>query len=411
MLAVSRAALAGPYARLQMCSFFSNTADGVRAAAVPLLLASTSASPLLVSAGAAATMLPWLLCSLHAGHIIDRYGSSRVFWAAQAARGLVIVPLALTLFAGMSGWLLVGFAFALGVLEVFVDTSATTLLPAVVPREQLVSANARLYGIEVVMNTFVGVSIGAWMFGLGPAVPILAMLGLFLVAALLARSLHGEPHTSSETADEPTAASLLDGLRHVARHKTLLALAIITSIANFSIGGSESLLVLLVARLPGTTELDYGFSFVALSLGALLGFSLIDRLKRRFGDAPVLRGALALIVLALTGVVLARSFWMLAVAMGLLGLALTLWGVIAVAFRQQVVPPAVLGRVNAFYRMVAFGSTPVGCLTAGAMAERVGFGPTYAVLIAIVAIGALLLLPSISQRRLDQLRGESACAS
>jgi len=359
----------------------------------------------MVSAGAAATTLPWLLCSLHAGHIVDRYRARHVFWLALAGRAVVVSTLVVALLAGIAGWVLVAFAFVLGVLEVFAETAATTLLPSVVAREHLVAANARIYGIEVVMNTFVGISLGAWLFGLGPTVPFAAMLALCVLAAILATTL-GRDTAADEPAGSISASGVLDGVRYVLRHRLLLTLAIITSIANFSIGGGESLLVFLVKALPDTTELHYGFAFVALSAGSLVGFPAVTRLKRRFGDAVVLRGAIGLILACLVGLVLASAFWLVAISMGLLGLALTLWGVIAVALRQEIVPTSILGRVNAFYRMIAFGSAPIGSLASGALAQAAGLSTAYVVLIAMVVLG-VALLPRVGQRWIDRARAEA----
>ena len=42
--------------------------------------------------------------------------------------------------------------FALGTAETLFDTAAVSILPAVVPREQLARANGRLLGVQMVAN-------------------------------------------------------------------------------------------------------------------------------------------------------------------------------------------------------------------------------------------------------------------
>ena len=54
-----------------------------------------------------------------------------------------------------------------------------------------------------------------------------------------------------------------------------------------------------------------------------------------------------------------------AVVAGLLaaqGFGVTMWNVVTVSLRQQVVPARLLGRVNSVYRMLGWGLMPVGAL-------------------------------------------------
>ena len=48
------------------------------------------------------------------------------------------------------------------------------------------------------------------------------------------------------------------------------------------------------------------------------------------------------------------------------------WNVITVSFRQRVVPEQLLGRVNAGYRLVAWGTIPLGAALGGYLGSRFG---------------------------------------
>ena len=51
-------------------------------------------------------------------------------------------------------------AFIIGAGEAFFDTNAQSILPALVGRDRLVTANGRLFAAETVMNSFVGPPVG-----------------------------------------------------------------------------------------------------------------------------------------------------------------------------------------------------------------------------------------------------------
>jgi hypothetical protein len=63
--------------------------------------------------------------------------------------------------------------------------------------------------------------------------------------------------------------------------------------------------------------------------------------------------------------------------------------VIAVSHRQRVVPDRLLGRLNAAYRLLAYGALPVGALCAGVLARYAGIRAPY--LAGAALVGALAL--------------------
>ncbi len=96
--APSRAAPAAPaatrlgraYWRLWWANAISSTGDGAFVAALPLLAVTITRDPRLISVVAAATYLPWLLLSLPAGAVVDRYDRATLMWRAQAVQAAAL---------------------------------------------------------------------------------------------------------------------------------------------------------------------------------------------------------------------------------------------------------------------------------------------------------------------------------
>jgi hypothetical protein len=75
------------------------------------------------------------------------------------------------------------------------------------------------------------------------------------------------------------------------------------------------------------------------------------------------------------------------------GFVTTMWNIVTVSLRQQVVPAEFLGRVNGVYRMLGWGLSPLGALTGGLVAHELGLRAGYPVAGALRGIALLVALP------------------
>ena len=152
---IAPARLGRDFRWLLASSWTSNIGDGIALAAAPLLIASMTSSPILVASGAILQFLPWLIFGLHAGAIADRLNRRMLVIAGNALRGVVILGVVIFLITGTANIAIVLVAaFIYGTAEVFVDTSAQTLLPMMVNSEDLGVGNTRLQAGYLVANQF-----------------------------------------------------------------------------------------------------------------------------------------------------------------------------------------------------------------------------------------------------------------
>jgi len=137
----------------------------------------------------------------------------------------------------------------------------------------------------------------------------------------------------------------------------------------------------------GLSNAGYGTLLASLGIGALLGTWLAVPVERRLGRArtlalSVVLGAGSLIVPLVTANAVAVG-----ASMVVGGLEIVLWNVITVSLRQRISPDHLLGRVNACYRLVGWGTMPLGALVGGLVAETLGLRVVFA-----LAAGAVLVL-------------------
>ena len=86
------------------------------------------------------------------------------------------------------------------------------------------------------------------------------------------------------------------------------------------------------------------------------------------------------------------------------GLSIVLWNVITVSLRQRITPDRLLGRMNAAYRLVGWGTMPIGAALGGFLAELLGLRGTFMVSAAL-ALATLAGFRVVTERSIAQAEG------
>ena len=143
--ATVRAPLGAGFARLWTAAIASNLADGLGRTAVPLIATTLTRDPALIAGVAAVAYLPWLLFGIPAGVLLDRVDRRFAMAVANSLRFAVATVLAVLITTdSLTIWLLYACVLAFGLGETVFDNATTTVVPALVTRDQLDRANGRM---------------------------------------------------------------------------------------------------------------------------------------------------------------------------------------------------------------------------------------------------------------------------
>jgi MFS family permease len=366
-----------------VASGFANLADGVFQVALPLLAVQLTRSPLLIAGVNLAARLPWLL-ALVAGALADRLDRRQTMVRVNLVRTVLLAGLALAVVTDLATLpMLYAVALLLGMAETLFDTSAQSLLPAIVAREDLTRANSRLFAVELVANTFVGPPLGGLLAAAGlavamgaPAVAYLAGAGCLALIAGGFRATGAAPAGTTRLRDE-----IAEGAGFVWRHPVLRPLAIMLGVQNMAFAAVFSVFVLFAVE-PGPMGLSkagYGILLATLGVGSLLGTWLAVPGERRLGPVRTLVLSVVLSAASLVTYLLTTSPVLVGASLAVSGVAMVLWNVVTVSLRQRITPDRLLGRMNAAYRLVGWGTMPIGALLGGVLAEWLGLRPAFLV--------------------------------
>lgn len=383
----------GPrYRRLWAASAVANLGDGVFQVAIALLAVRLTRSPLLVSGVALAARLPWLFLALPAGAWADRWDRRHTMLRMNAARVVLLGGLALAVASGAASIaLLYVVALGLGCAEVLFDTSSQTLLPAVVgSKDDLSKANGRLFAVEMVMNQFVGPPLGGLLVAASVAVAIGTGAGLYGLALVALALLPGTYRTARSGAPTTLRADIAEGLRYLFGHRLLRTLGLLLGAQNLLFTAQGAIFVLFAVSDDGLglSELGVGVLLTFGAVGGLVGSLVAAPVERVLGRTRVLAVALVVggISLGLPGLV--PHVGVAAATSVTAGIAAVLWNVVTVSLRQRIIPDELLGRVNSGYRLLGWGTMPIGAALGGLVGEALGVRPV----IALAGAGVLVLL-------------------
>lgn len=396
--------LGAPFRRLWTASTVSNLADGVLKVALPLVAVRYTDSPALVAGLTFALTLPWLLFALPAGALADRLDRRHAMIGANVARALLVVALAAVALVPDAGSIaaLYVVAFGVGVTETLYDTSAQSILPQVVPRTALPRANGRLYAAELTANQFVGPPLGGLLVAAGAAVAFGLPGALWALAVGLLVGLPGS-YRPERTTRTTLRADIAEGLRFLWHDRILRTLALMVGGINFASNAAFAIFVLFAVGPDsplGLSEPAYGVLLTTTAVGAFAGSFVAERVVVLVGRAR----SLALTVLstvALVGVpAVTTNAWVIGAVYAVGGAGIAVWNVVTVSLRQRITPDALLGRLNSCYRLVAWGTMPLGAAVGGLLGEVFGLRSVFVVMAAVSATTLLGMLV-VDDRAMD----------
>lgn len=359
--------------RLLASTGVSIAGQGMVIAAVPLMAASLTRSPIGVSITVAATYAAWLIAGLPAGALVDRWHRRVTMVVADLVRAALLGLFALAVMTDHASlWLLIAVVFLVGVAGCFFDPAAQAAIPAVVGRHQqtLAKANGRIWSLDLLGRSLVGPPVGAALFGVAAVLPFAANAVTFAISALFLVGLGhlGRP-AHAEHDQTRLARSVADGVSFLARHRELRGLTLGMASFNLVYNLGYATLVLFAQDRLGLDERGFGILLAMLAVGGLLAGWLSPRLSGRISTLRMYAVCLLAQGVAWASVALTETAPVAGAALIVVGLASMTATVIGAAARQSLTPDPMLGRVSAGTRVVGLGAAGIGALAGGTVAD------------------------------------------
>ena len=245
------------------------------------LMISLTAGPIYVALIQTASALPFFIFALPAGTIGDIVDRRKLILYTETWMFAVAVAVAaLTLTGRISPLLLLILTFALSAGDAFENPSWRSVLPEVVPKDDLQAASA-LNGIEFNFARAVGPGLAGFIVaaaGAGVAFLLNAasFVGVILVIALWRRSVHRRT-----SPPEKIWGGTITGVRYLRYSPAIRNLFIRTGCVIFFATALTALLP-LVARNVKNSPITFGLLLGCFGLGAVVGAVLMQQARTRW---------------------------------------------------------------------------------------------------------------------------------
>jgi len=354
--------------------------DGIYLVAIAWLVYDISNKPSALAIVGFAWTLPQVAGLLLAGVLSDRFERRRLLVIADLIRCAAIGTIAaLALADAAELWHLVLLVVVYGLGQALFQPAFTAILPEVVPREELLQANALREMLEPLGMRFAGPALGGVLiavFGVGTAFLIDAIT--FAVSALAVIGIRPRPPPRSEPGS--MRRDLGEGFAYVRAHAWLWGTLVGAAMfLLFTFGPFEVLLPYIIRNELGGDAATFGVVLAAGGAGSFLGALVVGRTGLPRRHVTFMWGAWCVGDLMFIGLAVANAAWQMClvafIAFGLGTAALVVWNTLM----NTLVPPELLGRVSSFDWFVSIGLTPLSFAITGPVASVLGARTTLGV--------------------------------
>ena len=384
----------GPLVRLLGGEFVSSVGDWLYLVALLVVVYQASSDPVLLGIVGAARVLPYVLLSIPAGIVADRFDRRLILLVTDVARGLIMVAMAVLQATGGPLPAIVGLAVLATCFSTFFGPTIGSYLPSLVTDEgELGPANSAWSSLDN-LAFVIGPAIAGVLIAVGglTAAFLLNAVSFGVIAVVLWRlpspaSNMAEPAEEGATAAPPAPAAAAAPALPL---RPLAGLALIDVVAGFAFGGLGILTVVLATRQLGAGDDGTGYLNAAIGVGGLLGAigSGLVVIRSRL-SLPLVAGAVIL-ALGLAGLGLSSSLAVGFVMLAIASAGSLLVEVVSTTLLQRIMPATARGRAIGSIQTVGTLAYASGAFALPILADRVGIGTVLTGAAGLILVGGLL---------------------
>lgn len=332
--------------------------------------------------------LPSLLLQLFIGPYIDKWSRKWIMVFALWSRGVIfLIPLIGYATDSLMPWQIYAVQLIVGLITPLYVPANQAILPSIVLKEQLSTANAYVDGMVRLMTFLAPVAAGVVIEYIGIGVTLIAVCALLLGSGSLLLGIREQRNVSSLR--KTWAEDFSEGISYFFKQRTIVWLGVFLAFVQFGVG------VALVINIPYITEvLDqnyamYGYFIAGFPLGYVIGALLVGKVtflsRRMIMLGSLMIGGLTYINLGITELIY------FAIAMEVVaGIMMAFFGIHNITICQQTVPNHLMGKIFSVRSLIVRGMMPLGVLAGGLLSQWWGIRPLFLFIGTIICVVAIL---------------------
>jgi MFS family permease len=377
-------------ARLLAGEFVSGIGDWLYLIAILVVVYAETSSPVLLGIVGAARILPYVLLSVPAGIVADRFDRRMVLLVTDVARGVLMLALAGAVTLDAHIGVIIGFSILAACFSTFFNPAIAALVPTLVEERDLGPANGAWATLDN-LSFIIGPALAGILLATGGLqVAFLLNAASFAVVAVVLWRLPvpargPAPREQGDAANGAAPA----GWRGLAG--LLLGPFVLDACTSFVSGGVSVLTVVLAVDVLGAGEAGTGYLNAAVGVGGVVAGVAGGSLLAKPMHIPLLAGGL-IGGLGMAGLGLSGSLPLAMLAIGVAVAGVLLLEIVTTTLVQRIVPDEQRGRAVGVIQTSSAVLYSLGSLLMPVLASVVGTAPVLIASAVLLPVGALTAL-------------------
>jgi len=360
--------------------------------AVHWLMYKLTGSALLLGLTVFAAQIPVLILGPIAGAVADRVDRHAAFVVVQMLQALqAFVMAALAYLEIIEPWHMIALAMFLGATIAVELPVRHAYLPDLLGDRADLSNAVAVTSFIGSAGRLVGPSVAGIVITVFSEATCFLINGFsyFIVLGTL-MAIRRKPHQRAAHSS-PVFSDLREGALYAWRSPAIRALLLVLAVMSFMASPYQPLMPAFVAEVFEGGAETLGFLVAAAGFGALAGTGYLSTRASAQGLTRLIVVATACAGAALVAFAFVRWYPLSLMLMAVTGFGMLATSVSVNMILQSIVPDAMRGRVMSLYTAAFMGVSPLGCLVAGAAADRIGAAHTLAIGGAFCVVAAAAL--------------------
>ncbi|MBI4339510.1 MAG: MFS transporter [Chloroflexi bacterium] len=379
-------------------SFFEHSGEFMEMTTLSWLMWKETQSEVYLGLLLFCRIIPLAVFPLIGGVVADRVNRKAVLIAALVFAALISASLlALVAVDSLAPGYILAAALGMGLATSFNHPARSSIVPNLVPRDQLMNAisldTTAVFSSMILGPVMAGQVLAMW----GPE-PVFAIRVVGVAIAIMWLLMAHIPATPPHARAEAVLRNLVGGIGYLRDNRLVMGLLVLFFVPTVFVGSVNALLPTFADEVLGSGERGLGYLQGAGGAGSVIAMLTLASLRSVRQKGLVLLGAG--MAMGLSILAFAASPWL---ALSLVVQVVT--GAVNAAFNttnmtltQSLIPDEVRGRVMSLREMTMGLGSPVGSLSVGALAGGIGAPQAVAIygsLCFLISLGLFLFLTPV----------------
>ena len=381
----------GALSRLLFGEFVSSIGDWLYLVAILVVVYQEGGSAVLLGIVGAARILPYVLLSVPAGIVADRFDRRMVLLVTDLARGALMLVLAAAVIVQAPTIFIIAISILAACFSTFFGPAIAAFLPSLVSEDDLGPANSAWATLDNLAFIIGPALAGILLAGGNLAIAFLLNAVSFAIVAIVLWRLPVDRRTAPAEAVEAGVGERDEGITWRELMGPLAGPFLLDSAQSFVTGGVGVLTVVIALDVLDAGEAGTGYLNAATGVGGVVaGIAGGALLARRLSE-PLLIGGVAAAI-GLVWLALAGQLGPAMIAMGVAVAGLLLLDIVNTTLIQRLVPDELRGRAMGVLQTSSAIMYSFGSLLAPVAAAFFGVPIVLVVFAAIAALGVVATL-------------------